>query len=380
MESRFQAVCEAAAVAWDIPALAVATSIGGTLETVGVGCDADTRFRLASITKPFTTILALGLLDLEEASGVWPGDVRVRHLLSHTSGFDGECGDLTRFGDGDDALAGVVEELPTIRRWLPVEQAWSYANAGFWLTGLLCARRAGSTYEDALEARVLRPLGLESTSFAEPEVPGTGADAVEGPYPRARRPGGGLVSNAADVVRFGQHLLGSPDAARMRIVHGKPDAGVYGLGLFGEKVGDVEVWGHGGSYGGFRTAFSVVPDRDAVFAGLTNSSRGRNALREIEDAFFQRVIGEKRASPETVALPRETREALSGTYANSSSWSEVAVAGSGVAVTLDDEEHVARAIGPRTFEITSGERLHDRFDFPLEGFGRFGSMLAERVS
>src|SRR5690242_6418993 len=137
MESRFQAVCEAAAVAWDIPALAVATSIGGTLETVGVGCDADTRFRLASITKPFTTILALGLLDLEEASGVWPGDVRVRHLLSHTSGFDGECGDLTRFGDGDDALAGVVEELPTIRRWLPVEQAWSYANAGFWLTGLL---------------------------------------------------------------------------------------------------------------------------------------------------------------------------------------------------------------------------------------------------
>jgi CubicO group peptidase (beta-lactamase class C family) len=380
MDARFQAVCEAAAVAWDIPALAVATSIGGETETVGVGCEPETRFRLASITKPFTAFLALQLLDLEEPSGVWPADVRVRHLLSHTSGYDGENGDLARFGDGDDALDSALVELPAIRRWLPVEQAWSYANAGFWLAGALCARRAGSTYEDALEARVLRPLGLESTSFGEPEVPGTGPDAAEGPYPRARRPSGGLVSTAADVVRFGRHLLDSPDAALMRIVHGKPAGGVYGLGLFGERIGDVEVWGHGGAYGGFRTALYVVPDRNAVFAGLTSSSRGKNALREIEDAFFQRVIGERRSEPETVALPREAREALSGTYANSSSWTDVAVAGSGLAVTIDDEEHTARAIGPRSFEITSGERLHDRFDFPLEGFGRFGSMLAERVS
>jgi CubicO group peptidase (beta-lactamase class C family) len=380
MEARFQAVCEAAAVAWDIPALAVGTSIAGAVETLGVGCDAGTRFRAASITKPFTAALALGLLNLEDASGVWPPDVRVRHLLSHTSGFDGEHGDLSRFGEGDDALAAVAAELPGVRRWLPVEQAWSYANTGFWLAGVLCAERAGSTYEDALAERALHPLGLESTSFGEPEVPGTGPDAVVGPYPRARRPSGGLVSNVGDLVRFGQHLLSSADGVLMRIVHGKPVGGVYGLGLFGERVGGVEVWSHFGAYGGFRGTLLLVPDREAVFAGLTNSSRAKNALREIEDAFFEAVIGSKRAVPETVALPREAREALAGTYANSSSWTEVAVAGSGLQVTIDEEVFTARAIGPRTFEITSGDRLHDRFDFPLEGFGRFGSMLAERIS
>jgi CubicO group peptidase (beta-lactamase class C family) len=229
-------------------------------------------------------------------------------------------------------------------------------------------------------ARVLRPLDLEATSFGEPDVPGTGPDAGDGSYPRARRPSGGLVSTVGDLLRFGQHHLSSPDGRRMRIVHGKPTDGVYGLGVDGMRVDGVEVWGHPGSYGGFNASFLVVPDRDAVFVGLTNSSRGSHALREIEDAFFERVIGSKRESPETVALSRDAREAFAGTYANSSAWTEVAVAGRGLQVSQGDEVATARPIGLRAFEITSGDGLGSRFDFPVEGFGRFGSMLAERVS
>src|SRR6478672_2087721 len=174
----FHAVCEAAAMAWDIPALAVGTSVGEDVTTIGVGCDPTTRFRVASVTKPFTATLALGLLDDGASTGVWPSDVRIRHLLSHTSGYDCECGDLSRFGDGDDALAAVVAELPSVRRFLAVEQAWSYANTGFWLAAHLCAQAAGSTFEDALAARILAPNGLEATDFGEPEVAGSGPGAV----------------------------------------------------------------------------------------------------------------------------------------------------------------------------------------------------------
>ena len=149
LDPTFHAACEAAAVAWDVPALAVATSVGGELETIAIGCDPGARFRVASVTKTFTATLALQLLDFEDSTGVWPADVRIRHLLSHTSGYDSETGDLARFGDGDDALAAVVAELPSVRRFLAVEQVWSYANSGYWLSGLLCAQRAGSTYEDA---------------------------------------------------------------------------------------------------------------------------------------------------------------------------------------------------------------------------------------
>jgi len=381
VDTRFQAICEAAAVAWDVPAMAVGASLGGRVETLEIGCDPGTRFRIASVTKPFTATLALELLDLEASSGVWAPDVRVRHLLSHTSGYDCEHGDLSRFGEGGDALDAVVAELPSVRRWLGVEQAWSYSNAGYWLAGWLCARAAGSTYEDAIAERILRPLALDATSFDGPaDVPGTGRDAEEQPYPPARRPSGGLVSNVEDLLRFGQQHLDTPGAARMRIVHGRPVGGVYGLGLSGERVGGVDVWGHAGSYGGYQSQFLVVPDRDAVFVGLTSSSVGKQALREIEDAFFERAIGARREVPDTVHLSAEALEAFAGTYANSDAWTEVAATADGLVLTSDDEEMPARPIGERKFEITGGDRVRDRFDFPLEGFGRFGGRLAELVS
>ena len=172
MNSRFQASCEAAALAWDVPALAVGISVGGAAETYAVGCDPTTRFRVASITKPFTATLALELLDLEAETGLWPADVRVRHLLSHTSGYDCELPerDQARFGDDDGALAATVAELGSVRRFLGVEEAWSYANTGYWLAGHLCSRAAGTSFEEAMVRRILRPAGLESTSFGEPEI------------------------------------------------------------------------------------------------------------------------------------------------------------------------------------------------------------------
>src|SRR5579864_9499518 len=103
-----RAAAEAAAERWEVPALVVATDAG----TVAVGCDPAARFRIASVTKPLTALLALRVLDLEAPTGVWPEDVRVRHLLAHVSGYDCELdGDLARFGDGDDALARCVAEL-----------------------------------------------------------------------------------------------------------------------------------------------------------------------------------------------------------------------------------------------------------------------------
>ena len=381
LDSRFFQACEAAAIEWDVPALAVGASVGGEIETFSVGCDAEAIFRVASVTKPFTATLALELLDPQAPTGVWPADVRVRHLLSHTSGYDCELptGDQTRFGDRNDALGAQALELPSVRRFVGVEQCWSYANTGFWLAGRLAAEGAGASYEDALARHVLGPAGLEATSFGEPDLAGSGANAMPGPYPRARRPSGGLVSNVPDLLRFGQWHLAQPRSAQMRIVHGKPTAGVYGLGMFGERLGDAEVWGHGGSYGGFESSFLVVPDRAAVFVGLTNASRGSKALRLIEDEFFDRLLGRRRRVAEPRDLPVEVREAFTGSYANSDGWTEVALSDGGLRVTIDDSPFEARAIGDTTFEIVSGERVNERFDFPLEGFGRFGSRLAERV-
>src|SRR6476659_2023066 len=380
LDSAVLQACDAAALAWEVPALAIGVAVGDETETAAIGCDADARFRVASITKPFTALLTIGLVDAEQPAGVWAPDVRVRHLLSHMSGYDYELADVDQslFEDEPDPLAAHIPALAAVRRWVGVEQCWSYANTGYWIAGHLAAKAAGASYEEALDRRVLRPLEMESTSFdAPPDVPGTGADANDGHYPRARRPSGGLVSNVADLLRFGRRLLVEP---QMRIVHGKPVAGVYGLGLGGERVGGVEVWGHPGSWGGYQTMLLTVPDRDAVFVGLTNGSSGAKALDELENLFFERLLGARRAEPQAVHLPDEALEELAGSYANSDGWVEVSFAVGGLSVRLEDGEFHARPIGERTFEITEGAYIRERFAFPLEGFARFGSRLAERVA
>ena len=370
LDASFLERLETAAAAWEVPAAAVGVAVGGEEEIGALGCSPDAIFRIASITKPFTALLAVDLLDLEAQTGVWAPDVRVRHLLSHTSGYDCELPDLS-------SLERLREQLPGVRRWVGIEQVWSYSNAGYWLAGLLCAEGAGAAYEDALAERVLGPLGLEATSFGPADLAGTGPDAVDGDYPAARRPSGGLASNVGDLLRFGRRLLAAP---RLRIVHGKPVAGVYGLGLSGERVDRVEVWGHGGSWGGYQTSLLIVPERDAVFVGLTNGSRGGKALWEAEQEFFRRLLDAERVERPTVTLPRPTLDAFTGTYANSDGWYEVEAGPAKLTLTMSDEAFQARSIGERTFEIVGGNRIRERFDFPREGFGRFGSRLAERVA
>jgi hypothetical protein len=169
----------------------------------------------------------------------------------------------------------------------------------------------------------------------------------------------------------------------MRVVHGKPVGGVYGLGLFGERVGGVEVWGHPGSYGGFQSSLLVVPDRGAAFVGLTSSGRGAQALHELEDAWLESVVGARRRRPDTVVLDAEALARFAGTYGIDATTAVVEAADGGLVVEVTDgDEHrraSARPIGAQTFEVTSGDEAGYRFDFPLEGFARLGSILLPRL-
>jgi len=382
MNTSFHAACEAAVEAWSVPAMAIGTAVGDDVSVVALGCEPGTRFRAASITKPFTALLVCGLLDLDATTGVWPDDVRVRHLLSHMSGFDCELpeSDLSRLGAADGALGAAIAELPAVRRFVGVDEIWSYANTGYWLAGHLAALHADASFEDALSTRVLEPIGLEETSFGEPDLAGMGIGAVEGPYPRARRPSGGLVSNATDLVRFGTRLLDEPAFVDMRRPHGKPIGGVYGLGLVGERVGAVDVWGHPGSYGGFQSQLLLVPDARAVFVGLTNSGTGAKALYDIEQSFFDGVLGARRVLPPFVALPDEELARYAGRYANSDADAEIRVESGGLVLAVDDEEMFLRPIGEHRFQVPHGPHVRERIDFPRDGLVRLGSRLAARIA
>src|SRR5437588_1224223 len=117
-----------------VPAVAAGLFVDGAIELAAAGeCAPETPFRVASVSKWFTASLvsACGVLDDE-----------TRRWLSHTAGLRSE----------------VAEPLPDVCQGL-----WSYANSGFWAAGARCAAAAGMTFAEAMQERILEPLGLAAT-------------------------------------------------------------------------------------------------------------------------------------------------------------------------------------------------------------------------
>jgi CubicO group peptidase (beta-lactamase class C family) len=192
-------------------------------------------FRIASLTKVFTAVTTVRALAsagvpltapalslLPELADRWRacGDITVAQLLAQTSGLRPGVSGATAaaVGDGDDALlaaGALVGEQGSDRA--PGER-WEYYNGNYFLAGAIAARLRGGTYEDALEELVLRPAGLQHTTFFPPAelIPGMaeGETIPESGYARARRPSGGLVSSVPDLLTFLEHLLDARDGAR----------------------------------------------------------------------------------------------------------------------------------------------------------------------
>lgn len=168
----------------------------------GVGMERNAIFRLASVTKPIvaTTVLRLvdlGLIGLNDRvtrylpwfTPVCPdgrvADIRIRHLLSHTSGLSY---DLLP-PDATSGTAGVInslrQTLTNIAR-VPLAfapgEGWSYGTSIDVLGAVLCAIN-GSDLEDAVAEYVTGPLGMSDSHFYVTDVSRLTAAYADGTPP-----------------------------------------------------------------------------------------------------------------------------------------------------------------------------------------------------
>ena len=149
--------------------------------------DADTVFRIASMTKSFTAMSILRLRDegklslddpaeryVPELKGlVYPTTdsprITIRHLLSHSEGFpeDNPWGDR-HLADSEDALSQML------RGGIPFSNApgiaYEYSNYGFAILGRIVANVSKMTYGDYVAANILKPVGMTSTTLEPAEV------------------------------------------------------------------------------------------------------------------------------------------------------------------------------------------------------------------
>jgi len=328
---------------WDAPGLAIGVLHGDAVGLAAAGLanvetgqpvTPATRFRIGSVTKPFTATLAMTLVEegrmvldnpiaaylpvAAPATGPRLSAITLRHLLTHTGGIDGEFladgwadeGVLWRCGAGDDALDALLSALPALRQLVAPGAYWAYCNSGYWVVGAAIARILGVPFETAMRERVLAPLGLERTSFSAAEpiasavavghhraaVGGTGESWVGRPYrfPRARNPSGGLIATVADLLRFAaahrspphvSGLLGNASLAEMRAPQARFDGmKSWGLGWARDEPGGVTVLSHSGGTNGFTAQLAVVPERPFAVAVLTNGEGSETSEELVERA------------------------------------------------------------------------------------------------
>jgi CubicO group peptidase (beta-lactamase class C family) len=195
--ARVDEIADRTFAGWKVPGVAYGVMVGGELRHVrGIGTarlgedrrpDADTVFRIASMTKSFTAAAVLSLRDeghlglddpiaehLPRLAGLrGPTSdspaITIRHLLTMTAGFptDDPWGDRQQgleVGQFMDLVAGGLSFA-----WAPGTR-FEYSNLGYGILGRLITAVAGREYREVVRERILDPLGMAATTYLEEEV------------------------------------------------------------------------------------------------------------------------------------------------------------------------------------------------------------------
>jgi D-alanyl-D-alanine carboxypeptidase len=286
--------------------------------STGVAVQQNDLFQIGSITKTFTATTILQLVqekkvNLDDTLSRWlptetksiipnADTITIKQLLNHTSGIanytdapsflDALSANPTKQLQPEELLNFVKGADPTSA---PGEQ-FSYSNTNYILLGLVIERATGSTFSYEIRERILDPLGMRNT-FIGSQEPITGSyahgyndlngngqfDVADGEDVTNLNlswagSAGNIVSNAADLTRFGQALLSSEllSPATLNLMTILSDTGgFYGLGIFPSSVSGQTGWlGHNGGTFGYSSSLFSDPLTGATTVTLENSATG----------------------------------------------------------------------------------------------------------
>jgi CubicO group peptidase (beta-lactamase class C family) len=284
-----------------------------------------TLFRLESVTKTFTSLAALSLverkaLDLDApVADVVPSvsfadpeagkKVTLRRLLTHTAGLSRnqilKLRDVRRGFEYEDLFGTNTLSLGPLDRF-------EYSNTGYLLVGAAIEHASKTPFDDALSAFVTTPVGMR-TATTDSSVAGTrehadgfgidedGRERSFNPRyldPYVQRPVGGLHASIDELCLFASRLLGGvpevlrpetfDDMMKKRTATNERDIW-YGYGIYGIDSPRGPVWTHTGAGLGSTAYFVCAPRERFAFVATTNAGRyagWRDLRRTAEEAFL----------------------------------------------------------------------------------------------
>jgi len=293
-----------------IPGLAVAVIQGGKLVKAGtygyadlefeVGVGRDTVFEVGAITKQFTAVGILKLVEsgrlslddklasrLTNTPAAW-NNITIRHLLNHTSGIKSFTDVTNRFRLTDHLKQDqFIREIGSCPLEFPPGERYKYGNTGFVLLGYIIEDVTGTNYWDWMRKEIFLPLGMTATGDRNPArlIP----QRAHG-YEKNNAGGldnrdsdltdlfstGAMVTSLSDLVRWDEALrkgriLSVESRGQMWTPTKLTDGTIkhYGLGWGVATSGRANV-GHSGYTSGFSSSFQVYPDDQFTIIVLCN--------------------------------------------------------------------------------------------------------------
>lgn len=308
----------------------------------------DTCFRIGSITKTFTAVAIMqlveeGLVDLDadvseylpgfqplnpfkgRETGPYGSQISLRKLMSHTAGIvrepkSGHYLDSTR-----PPLAETVAELATSTlKQDPSAGVMHYSNAGIAVVGMVIEKVTRKTYSEYISEKILRPLGMHHTSsgmapgirerLAPANMWTLDGDSPAPVFSLGGSPAGNIFSTTGDMAKYAQCLLRGgfgPDGSAIvspaslremwQPIGKRPsghDKALNGYGL-GFGIGDIDGWtsvGHGGAVYGYASQMMLLPSAGLgvlIFATLdfVNQIASRIGADGLRIALAERNMG-----------------------------------------------------------------------------------------
>ena len=292
------------------------------------GPDADTGYRIGSITKTMTAALVLqlrdegrlGLDDLlyRHLPGTPVGSVTLRQLLGHAAGLqrepEGGWWERNPGADLDSLLAGLTPDKVAF----PPHRTYHYSNLAYGLLGAVVQRVTGDPWSTLLQRRLFDPLGMRATTYhaVEPFARGYVVHPWHGTLreePRtdtgAMAPAGQLWSTVTDLARWAAFLaepkpevLAAETLAEMcqPVIMSDLESwtGGHGLGVELYRVGERVYVGHGGSMPGYVSHLVVHrPSRTGVIAFANSYGLRGTSIRALSLEVLTTVLDAEPVAP-----------------------------------------------------------------------------------
>lgn len=377
-----------------------------------------TIFNIASVSKQFT---ALGILLLERDGKLSIDDkisqyipnlteigdkITIRHMLHHTSGirsfhellfYAGWRGNDLRSNEDIYRLMERQEDL----NFEPGAE-YMYCNTGYIFMAYIIEKITGEPFPEWMKQRVFLPLGMSATYVeADPSnvVPHNATsyyDRSEGLFQRsidywAYYGSGNVHATVEDLLVWGENFY-NPKTGWEDLFQRLETTDPFNDGspndyAFGVTIGNVKgkkVVAHGGSIGGFRSNFLVVPEEELVISILTNYNRANPGGKTFQ-VFEQAVPAETKEQPaqidevKFVKLSTNSLKALENYF-----WNPTDKYSRRIYVKNDtlmywrgeDNESKLVPVGKREFKMIG---LGEDFRVKFEGKGEQAKMIFRQV-